>query len=64
MMLCCSRAKIILINGIKIDCLVDTGSDVTIVSEDVLKKLNNVDVMRSQTFLRGLRKKTTKPIGC
>lgn len=59
-----ARTKPVIINGIIINCLVDTGSDVTIIKEAIFKKMKDVDLNRTATVLRGLGNASTQPIGC
>lgn len=56
------RLKTILLNGLQVECLVDTGSDVTIVKQNIADKLN-VDIFKTASTLRGLGNTSTKPIG-
>lgn len=56
------RLKTIILNGLPVECLVDTGSDVTIVKQNIADKMN-VDIFKTSSTLRGLGNTSTKPIG-
>ncbi|XP_070144623.1 uncharacterized protein [Drosophila kikkawai] len=58
-----SRFKLISVNGIEIDCLIDTGSDVSLVTKNITEKTENIEIYKSASLLSGLGQKKTKPIG-
>ncbi|XP_068145515.1 uncharacterized protein [Drosophila tropicalis] len=58
-----SRLKKIRINGVEVECLVDTGSDVSVIKESIFKKLKNVALIEDIRMLHGLGNGTAKPIG-
>lgn len=57
------RMKRISINNFEVDCLVDTGADVTIMKQRIFKKIKAGHLQRSLTHLRGLGSKVIHPVG-
>lgn len=57
------RLKSILINGVEVTCLVDTGADVSIVKHSLYKKLVDVMLSPCHSVLRGLGNTGTVPLG-
>lgn len=55
--------KIIEIGELKINSMIDTGSQVTIISENVYNKLNINELHPSNSTLSGFGKSITKPLG-
>ncbi|XP_070144931.1 uncharacterized protein [Drosophila kikkawai] len=57
------RMKKVTINDVEVECLVNTGADVSILRNYIFKKIPNVVLVRSASKLRGLGKKITCPVG-
>lgn len=57
------RCKVITLNNVEIECLVDTGADVTIVKNSVYRRLGHVNLQKSNSVLCGLGNNKTVPIG-
>jgi len=58
-----SRLKNVSINHVEGECLVDTGSDVSILRKFIFNNIKNVILERCASKLRGLGKKITYPVG-
>ncbi|XP_070138637.1 uncharacterized protein [Drosophila bipectinata] len=58
------RMKKVIINDVEVECLVDTGADVSILRKFIFNKIPNVLLERCKSTLRGLGKKITYPEGC
>lgn len=58
------RLKTIYFNNIPIDCLIDTGSDVTLIKESVYEQnFKDCDLKQSSSLLFGLGNVSTEPLG-
>lgn len=52
-----------MINGIKIEALLDTGSDVNLIREDISMKIGNPELLPTNRVFMGLGNVLTIPIG-
>lgn len=53
----------VVINGIKIEALLDTGSDVNLIREDISMKIGNPELLPTNRVFMGLGNVLTIPIG-
>ncbi|XP_041563238.1 uncharacterized protein LOC121466815 [Drosophila elegans] len=58
-----NRMKKVTLNGVELECLVDTGANVSVLRKFIFNKIPNVIVEKSESKLRDLGKKITCPIG-
>ncbi|XP_036329183.1 uncharacterized protein LOC118741349 [Rhagoletis pomonella] len=58
------RLKKIKINNVEVNCLVDTGADVSILRRHNCSKMNISGIQGSASNLRGLGNKLIRPVGC
>lgn len=58
-----SRFKTIVLNSLEVECLVDTGADVSIIKECVYQRLGDIELKKSTCVLRGLGSAKTIPTG-
>ncbi|XP_051864342.1 uncharacterized protein LOC127566354 [Drosophila albomicans] len=58
------RTKKIKVNNLEVDCLVDTGSDVTLTKANIVDQIKNVELTKTASVLRGLGNATTQPTRC
>ncbi|KAL7725179.1 hypothetical protein ACLKA6_017335 [Drosophila palustris] len=57
------RCKLAKLNNIEVECLTDSGSDVSIIQKKIFGTIENVKLRRSGSLLRGLGNKKTVPVG-
>nr|XP_036677706.1 uncharacterized protein LOC118878788 [Drosophila suzukii] len=57
------RMKMVSINHVEVECLVDTGADVSILRKYIFNKIPNDILERCASKLRGLGNKITCPVG-
>ncbi|XP_041565903.1 LOW QUALITY PROTEIN: uncharacterized protein LOC121467710, partial [Drosophila elegans] len=58
-----NRMKKVTINGVEVECLVDTGANVSVLRKFIFNKIPYLILEKSESKLRGLGKKITCPIG-
>ncbi|XP_068143457.1 uncharacterized protein [Drosophila tropicalis] len=59
-----TRVKRIAVNGVDVECLVDTGADVSLVTKSVFNNIPGVMMKKWTSRLRGLGNNMTRPVGC
>jgi len=56
--------KEIIIDDIKVDALIDTGSQLCLLREDIYLKLNSKELLKSYTVITGIAQGEVKTLGC
>ncbi|KAL7725592.1 hypothetical protein ACLKA6_008004 [Drosophila palustris] len=56
--------KLVTINNVEVQCLVDTGADVSIMRKCIFNKIPDLNLDGFASKLRGLGNKITCPVGC